>query len=581
MLFYLMHTPAGEFQLSPFPELDKLFQEREQRDMLPFRILTPGIPLAYLEPILARVSARRGTRTGLETEGFILKMIAKEDALQKFDWKWQDLGQQDLKQMRGNENLSLERSAGDVLADRLSGRQLTEDELSVLAAGIGLSADMLWRQAHIRVRAGLGEWVPAVRRGSKGWYCERCGESELEEWPGLYGRSFTCPSCRSLGASSSMKVMYRDLRASAGKFRKVRIHTPSGRDGAEPFSSLFPGLRLTAAQEQAAKKVLEFERSARERESLLWAACGAGKTEVCFPAAEWALAQGQAVLFAAPRQDVVHDVAPRLQQAFPDVCIPVLSGASAAKFGSGQLVLATTHQVLRFYQAFDLIFLDELDAFPYQGSRMLQWGINQALRPGGKILFLSATPDSAIRQRLGKAGRIIRLPARHHRRPLPVPQWIKITEAGAGPVLRENLAALRRRGPVIFFVPKISWVKLWTERLKGLFPGWSLSGSYSSDPERQEKLIRLRRGGFDLFVATTILERGVTVGGVQVAVMGADHPVFDERTLVQMAGRAGRTREHPDGEVVFFAARATKAMKTAVDWIHEQNELARSAGLLD
>ncbi|WP_206811172.1 DEAD/DEAH box helicase family protein [Paradesulfitobacterium ferrireducens] len=577
MLFYLMHTPAGEFKLSPFPELDKLFQESEQTGMPPFRILIPGIPLAYLEPIFARVSARIGTRAGLETEGFILKIIAKEDALQKFDWKWQNLEQQDLEQMRGNENLSLERSAGDDLADSLSGRQLTDDELSVLAAGIGLNADMLWRQAHILVRAGLGEWVPAVRRGSKGWYCERCGESELEEWPGLYGTSFTCPSCRSLGASSSMKVIYRDLRASAGKFRKIRI----GRVGVEQFSSLFPGLRLTAAQEQAAREVLEFARSARERESLLWAACGAGKTEVCFPAAEWALAQGQAVLFAAPRQDVVHDVAPRLQQAFPDISIPVLSGASTAKFGSGQLVLATTHQVLRFYRAFDLIFLDELDAFPYRGSRMLQWGINQALRPGGKILFLSATPDSAIRQRLGKAGRIIRLPARHHRRPLPVPQWIKITEARVESALRENLAALRRRGPVIFFVPKISWVKLWTERLKGLFSSWSISGSYSSDPERQEKLIRLRQGGFDLFVATTILERGVTVEGVQVAVMAADHPVFDERTLVQMAGRAGRTRAHPEGEVVFFAARATKAMKTAVDWIHEQNELARSAGLLD
>lgn len=64
-------------------------------------------------------------------------------------------------------------------------------------------------------------------------------------------------------------------------------------------------------------------------------------------------------------------------------------------------------------------------------------------------------------------------------------------------------------------------------------------------------------------------------------VLFADHPVFDERSLVQMAGRAGRTLERPEGKVIFSGLTLTKAMKEAVEWIEEQNEIARREGLVD
>ena len=40
--------------------------------------------------------------------------------------------------------------------------------------------------------------------------------------------------------------------------------------------------------------------------------------------------------------------------------------------------MSTTHQVMRFYSSFGLVILDEIDAYPYNTSPMLQAGIMRA-----------------------------------------------------------------------------------------------------------------------------------------------------------------------------------------------------------
>jgi competence protein ComFA len=84
-----------------------------------------------------------------------------------------------------------------------------------------------------------------------------------------------------------------------------------------------------------------------------------------------------------------------------------------------------------------------------------------------------------------------------------------------------------------------------------------------------------------LFICTSILERGVTIPNAQVIVLAADHPVFDGRALVQMAGRAGRTKEYPVGKVLFISERKVPAVTEAINWIKEQNSFAASLGLID
>lgn len=451
------------------------------------------------------------------------------------------------------------------------GKQLSSEDLQRLARNLKIEGDVIIGFAQQNVEAGWAEWVPSVRQGKGKWRCQRCGEEDLEEWPSHYGRAFTCRSCESMGASTSLSVLYRDKRSLLSR----------------PAQVVFcPRQSLTEAQGQASGEVLEFVQSPAA-EALLWAACGAGKTEVCFPAAAWALRQGKAVLFAAPRQDVIHDIAPRLQADFPNYPIQVLTGRVPDKLQAGGLVLATTHQVLRFWHCFNLIFMDEMDAFPYHGSRALEWGLKQALAEGGKILYLTATPtpERIMAAENGEV-RLIRLPARHHRKPLPVPAWVR-PEKRLEPTARsveqwgKQLELLREAGPVLVFVPKISEVVPWVKGIEQRYPYWQINGSYSADPDRDPKIKKLQQRYYDVFISTTILERGITLPGIQVAVLEADHPVFDERALVQMAGRVGRASESPGGNVLFIAHKQSKAMKRAIEWIEEQNKQALGLGLIE
>jgi competence protein ComFA len=557
MHFFLTYVEEIGFRFSPFPEMDKLFFKKDTD------YLTAGFPLAFLETIVFENMSK------YQLEKKINKNLKKYQgySLGYSNCEWQKAGNMPGSEDFGDKVNNIRREF-DLY---IRGRQLTENELGRLAVQIEADLEDIKRLAHQRVLRGWGEWIPAVRLEGRRWRCQRCGETDLEEWPGVWGTTATCRSCSSLGASSSQQVFYRDKQALEKRIEPVRFN-------------LQPS--LTLAQKRASSQVLEFVQHSQLREALLWAACGAGKTEVCFTSAAWALKKGKSVLFAAPRQDVINDVAPRLQRNFPGLQFQVLSGKAPVKYQKGNLVLATTHQILRFYQAFDLIFLDEMDAFPYKGSRMLQWGLQQALSAGGKVLYLTATPSEAVLKRNNKEGEnLIRLPARHHRYPVPVPEWLKYNFLPQRPNLSETMKAqvqnMVSQGVTIIFVPKISWVLPLVQYLRIKYPEWGIEGSYSSDPARKQKIEGLGKGDYRLFICTSILERGVTIPNAQVIVLAADHPVFEGRTLVQMAGRAGRTKEYPVGRVLFVSERKVPAVTEAINWIKEQNSFAASLGLID
>jgi ComF family protein len=231
---------------------------------------------------------------------------------------------------------------------------------------------------------------------------------------------------------------------------------------------------------------------------------------------------------------------------------------------------------MRFYQAFDLIIFDEIDAFPYKNNPALRRALWQAGRPGCKRVLLSATPDPALARAMAAASEpVVRLPARHHRRPLPAPEFRRPAE------WRACLEILRPAGPVLLFVPLVAQVSEWVDRLRALYPDSAVAGSHSADPERAGRVEALKRGEYAFFVSTMILERGVTVPGVQVMVLEADHRNYDTPTLVQLAGRAGRTAAQPGGRVFFLAGRPSRDMREAVKLIADQNDLAKELGLLD
>lgn len=348
---------------------------------------------------------------------------------------------------------------------------------------------------------------------------------------------------------------------------------------------------LSPAQRAAVVAALAFLASpqphptadAPPRSFLIWAVTGAGKTEMIYPIIEAELARGGTVLIATPRRDVVLELRPRVQRAFPDRTLVTLYGGSEDRWKRGDITLATTHQLMRFGRAFDLIIIDELDAFPYHNNSELQFAASQVCKPQGTYIFLSATPPAPM-QRAVSRNQLpnVRVPVRFHRHPLPVPRLLHATRRNPLPnPLKQALAASLARGAQLFvFVSRIREVDIIVSRLQALYAQLRIAGTSSTDPDRTDKVNDFRKGRIRILVTTTILERGVTVPKTDVFILQADSTLFDEASLVQMAGRAGRSKDDPNGFVYFVSAAKTNAQAGAIRQIRQMNRMARKKGFL-
>ncbi|UHA76031.1 DEAD/DEAH box helicase family protein [Paenibacillus sp. 481] len=322
---------------------------------------------------------------------------------------------------------------------------------------------------------------------------------------------------------------------------------------------------------------------------LLWAVTGAGKTEMIFPLVEDALRHGGKVLIATPRRDVVLELKPRIQQAFSQHKVVTLYGGSPERWSEGHITLATTHQLMRFDGAFHLAIIDELDAFPYHNDPLLHRAAERACLPGGVFVYLSATPPEQM-QREVKAGRLAhaKVPVRYHRHPLPVPQRIampsvsKSLKDGSLPSdMRKAIEASVQRGAQLFvFVARVRHVDGVVSMLARLMPHVRVEGTSAADEARSDKVTQFRERHIRILVTTTILERGVTVPKSDVFIWDADDRLFDTASLVQMAGRAGRSKDDPAGTVVFGSAQWSRAQRQAVRQIDSMNQIARRQGYL-
>src|SRR5699024_2664358 len=177
---------------------------------------------------------------------------------------------------------------------------------------------------------------------------------------------------------------------------------------------------LSAQQKEASIEVVAAMSEGRTH--LVWAVAGAGKTEMLFEGIEKSLQEGKRVCLASPRVDVCLELAPRLQSAFPTVSLAVLHGAMETPYQYTPLAISTTHQLLRFREAFDVLSIDEVDAFPFHLDESLQYAAKKALKQEASLIYLSATPDEKLRKRVKQKELTASvLPARYHRHMLPVP----------------------------------------------------------------------------------------------------------------------------------------------------------------
>ncbi|MEK3880397.1 DEAD/DEAH box helicase [Paenibacillus sp. FSL M7-0420] len=507
---------------------------------------------------------------------------------------------------QGNEQVSVLMSEMEVLAagaDRLvaalDGRSLLQGEaealvaeqLPELAENWRAAAQLAYLQGRLRLTAAVLGPAGAARLGLRRREvprCLRCGSAPTGRTAcaacGLAGCAY-CEACLALGRSRACALLLRSAPLPAVQRTAGVSPTVTARRWG-----------LSAAQAAAAAAALGFLAEPRKRSAargperfLLWAVTGAGKTEMVFPLLEAALAAGGRALIATPRRDVVLELAPRLAKAFPADVPAVLYGGSEDRLRRSRITLATTHQLLRFHQAFDLVIIDEIDAYPYHNDPMLDYAARQVCKLGGRFILLSATPPAEL-QRLARSGRLphARVPVRFHGHPLPVPRHIRIPplhrclKQGRIPAgLRSALQrSLDRKAQIFLFVSRIAHIEGLLQLLRTMLPEISIEGTSSQDPGRAEKVLKFRDRTISLLVTTTILERGVTVPHSDVFILDADSGLFDEAALVQMAGRAGRSKDDPAGNVIFASAEWNRSQRAAISQIRSMNAIARRQGYL-
>jgi len=258
-----------------------------------------------------------------------------------------------------------------------------------------------------------------------------------------------------------------------------------------------------------------------------------------------------------------------------------LYGGSEENEGTAQLILATTHQLLRYRHAFDMMVIDEVDAFPFHSDTSLPFAADRAKRPDGTTIYLTATPRRRQRmQILRKKLPHMFVPVRFHGHPLPVPTQkicFSLKKHLTKPVIPEILQRwiLHRTNPkrqLLLFVPTIELAEKLAAKLSSEAKGKDkVCFAHASDPDREEKIKQFKEQRMTILLTTTILERGVTFPSVDIVVLDAGHPVFDEAALVQIAGRAGRSPDDPTGDVLFLHDGKTEAMVAAVKSIQAMN----------
>lgn len=371
--------------------------------------------------------------------------------------------------------------------------------------------------------------------------CSTCGNEDLRKIGHKNGK----PYCRACINFSGQKIQ--------------TAKTPRA-------SSLHLTYNLTKMQTKISEQILENYKDGVD--TLVDAVTGAGKTELMFRVIDYALNHGQKIGFAAPRREVVIEIASRFKYNFPKNEIVAVYGNHTEKL-DGDIVCLTAHQLYRYENFFDLLIFDEVDAFPYQGNEVLMAFFKKSTK--GHHILLSATPSKEIISAYGKNNRkIVSLNVRYHGYPLPVPKIIILPKIIDFFYLIFKLKQLINNGKRVFvFAPTIERCGLLYRLVKPFVKNGGFV--HSKLKQKEEEIRKIKNNEIEYLITTSVLERGVTYKDLQVIVFEADHNIFTSETLIQISGRVGRKKDSPTGEVILIAKRKTSEILRCISEIERKN----------
>ncbi|MBF6625400.1 DEAD/DEAH box helicase family protein [Aerococcaceae bacterium zg-BR9] len=447
---------------------------------------------------------------------------------------------------------------------QLAGRQMTLNEYEQLMGQLS-EAEHQWLSQQ--------QQVDAVIRIKGTLRCQRCNNQQHFEK--IHPSVHYCTHCIQLGRLTTKDTLYRFSNTLMPEL--------------EMSQSTYLSWRGTLSNEQQRVSSMLVEHvSDVTKDDIVVAVTGAGKTEMIFEVINHVLLKKGRVAVASPRVDVCLELAPRLQQAFSEVDMIALHGKMDEDFRYTPFVVSTIHQLWKFYHAFDLIIVDEVDAFPLANDEGLHFAVQQALKPNGKKIYLTATPDQFLQNKIkAKQAEVAILPARFHGYPLPEPKfcWVgdwkeQIQQHKKGKLWQFLKKFLNVEGVKLVFMPSIEMADLLYQWIQEEGIDIKLAVVHSQDAQRIEKVQQLRNGELDALITTTILERGVTFKNCQVVIVGAEDAKYSDAALIQMSGRVGRNPQFPTGVLVYAHFGISRKMVLARRNIRSMNKEARKRGLL-
>lgn len=424
-----------------------------------------------------------------------------------------------------------------------------------------------------KIQKNDANYLPCITNNQ----CNRCQSTHLEEEPCLLCSKLclTCQNCRQFGRSCACCVIKKNQNKQLFFTEHQKICVWEG--------------ELTEQQKKGSNAMLSAVTN--NYNLLVCAVTGAGKTEMLFPSIELAIRLNKKVCICAPRVDVILELFPRISTAFATVGCSLLYGKQKIIFKDSPIVICTVHQLNRFHEAFDVIIVDEVDSFPLKGNQQLMQKINMAKTKEGTLIYLTATPNRYLFSLVKlKKFHLFQLSARYHRFKLPVPKliwighWEKCVNRNCLPQkliqIIKQYCTLNKR--FLLFCPKIDLMLKIEKILKKIFnQTYHFTSVSSLDDNREQKVAEFRKGMYDFLLTTTILERGVTFSNIHVIVLGIEHRIFTVENLVQIAGRVGRNRHFPTGDVLFLHYGIPYKSVKAIRWIKTQNDIAKKMGFLE
>ena len=385
------------------------------------------------------------------------------------------------------------------------------------------------------------------------------------------GRLSRCEAVTSVPVWIDMHQLQRVQLTWSHDCLRLAVPLPARTDAQQQGSraqgcGLAHSILVDPAQERCAGRVLDYLESGASGQFVIWAACGAGKTEVVCEAIARALAQGHTVLYVVPRQTVASRAPRGLSRTSRPLrwhCAQANTALGHRARGSSS---ASAHQTLRMKHFADLVVFDEIDAYPCEPGGYLERSVERSVKPGGKMICLTATPDSSMFERMRDGSlQFTLLAERHHGRPMPIPQiatvscpsrysktgfrrrprvsrsqdclvnalsavdptsdtgrllcpWDEPDSISDTPLSRREICSLcvaaSKLSPALVFVPTIASRAVLVHRgTSAVLAGYRFC---RSDCRTMSMKSRLREGRLDCIVTTTVLER-ITVPSVRIS----------------------------------------------------------------